>query len=69
MRFRSWPLTLAAYNAGETRVGGLLDRQPGRTFDDISDALPSETQLYVPKVDAVLLRREGKPLDSLPPAA
>lgn len=65
-RFRDWPLTLAAYNAGEGRVNGLLRETRGRRFEDIRRRLPAETQMYVPKVDAVLQRREGVPLARLP---
>ena len=58
-------LALAAYNAGEGRVQRLLDQTKGRSFDDISGRLPSETQMYVPKVEAVIRRREGVALTSL----
>ncbi len=58
-RFDSWPLALAAYNAGEGRVGRVLEREKAKTFDEIADALPSETQLYVPKVLATIHAREG----------
>jgi soluble lytic murein transglycosylase-like protein len=68
-RFRSWPLALAAYNAGEGLVCRLLASRGARTFDEIAEDLPPETQKYVPKIDATLLRREGKPLSLLSPAA
>jgi membrane-bound lytic murein transglycosylase D len=58
-KFGSWPLALAAYNAGEGRVGRLLDARKAKTYADIADALPSETRLYVPKVLATLTVREG----------
>lgn len=58
-RFESWPLALAAYNAGQGRVGGLLRRHNGNTFEDIAPHLPSETQMYVPKVMATVALREG----------
>ena len=64
-RFKDWPLTLAAYNTGEGRVQKALDRTRATSFDQISARLPAETQLYVPKVDATLLRREGVTLSSL----
>jgi membrane-bound lytic murein transglycosylase D len=67
-RFRDWRLALAAYNAGEGRVQRLLDRHETKTFDAIATRLPAETQLYVPKVEAVVLRREGKALPDLPRA-
>jgi len=57
--FKDWRLTLAAYNAGEGTVDKLLARHKARTFDAIAIHLPAETQLYVPKVEATILRREG----------
>jgi membrane-bound lytic murein transglycosylase D len=64
-RFGSWPLALAAYNAGEGRVGRLLKKTGGVTFDDIAAQLPSETRMYVPKMRAVLHVREGVDLSLL----
>lgn len=64
-KFRDWRLTLAAYNAGEGRVRRLLDQYRKRSFDDIVGRLPLETQLYVPKVEATILRREGVALADL----
>lgn len=58
-RFGGWPLALAAYNAGEGRVGRTLKKQNARTFAEIADSLPTETRLYVPKVLATLKVREG----------
>ena len=58
-RFDSWPLALAAYNAGEGRVGRMLKKQNATTFAEIADGLPTETRLYVPKVLATLMVREG----------
>ena len=66
-RFSDWPLTLAAYNAGEGNVQRLLVRHKTRTFEGIATHLPAETQMHVPKVEATLLRREGVRLVSLPP--
>jgi membrane-bound lytic murein transglycosylase D len=57
---------LAAYNAGETRVANLLSRHRARTFHDIARHLPAETQMYVPRIDALLQRREGRSLARLP---
>jgi membrane-bound lytic murein transglycosylase D len=65
-KFRSWPLALAAYNAGEGRIAKALKAQNGRTFDDIASVLSVETQMYVPKISAVLQLREGAQLDRLP---
>jgi membrane-bound lytic murein transglycosylase D len=64
-RFKDWRLALAAYNAGEGRVQRLLDAQRAGTFDEIAPRLPAETQMYVPRIEAVLLRREGRTLDQL----
>jgi soluble lytic murein transglycosylase-like protein len=44
-QFRSWPLALAAYNAGEARVGQARERQGRATYYDL--ALPAETERYV----------------------
>ncbi|CAM2878399.1 lytic transglycosylase domain-containing protein [Rariglobus hedericola] len=57
--FDSWPLALAAYNAGEGRVRRTLKAEDAKTFAEIADALPTETRLYVPKVLATLAIREG----------
>lgn len=65
-RFRDWPLALAAYNCGEGRLRTLLDRHRARTFDQVAARLPAETQMYVPKFEAVLQRREGRSLSRLP---
>ncbi len=64
-RFKDWRLALAAYNAGEGTVQRLLDRYKTRSYDDIATHLPAETQMYVPKVEATVLRREGIKLSDL----
>lgn len=64
-KFSDWRLAVAAYNAGEGRVQKLLSRHNARSYDDIAVHLPAETQLYVPKVEAILLRREGVELAKL----
>lgn len=64
-RFGDWRLALAAYNAGEGAVQKRLDRFKTKNYDDIAVYLPAETQLYVPKVEAIILRREGKELVKL----
>lgn len=65
-RFADWRLVLAAYNAGEGTVQNLLKRHQARTYDAIATHLPAETQMYVPKVEAILSRREGVRLTELP---
>lgn len=64
-QFGDWPLALAAYNAGPGRVADTLKRQRGKSYDAIAPHLPAETQMYVPKFDAVLQRREKVSLASL----
>jgi membrane-bound lytic murein transglycosylase D len=64
-RYKDWRLALAAYNAGQGTVDTLLARHKARSFDAIASRLPAETQLYVPKVEATLLRREGTSLEKL----
>ena len=64
-RFGDWRLALAAYNAGETRVAALLKKYQARTYDAIAAQLPVETQMYVPKIEATLRRREGLALRDL----
>ncbi len=64
-RFSDWRLALAAYNCGETRVAGLLKKYKGRTYDDINQYLPVETQMYVPKFEATLRKHERLALADL----
>jgi membrane-bound lytic murein transglycosylase D len=64
-RFADWRLALAAYNAGEGTVRKLLERHKAGSYDDIAAHLPAETQLFVPKVEALLLLREKVALANL----
>ena len=64
-RFGDWPLALAAYNAGQGRVGKLLRQTGGSTFEEIAAHLPTETRMYVPKMRAVVQIREGVDLRTL----
>ncbi len=64
-KFRDWRLALAAYNAGEGRVQKLMTRHGATTYDEVAPYLPAETQMYVPKIEATLLRREGLRLSEL----
>ncbi|TAN36185.1 MAG: lytic transglycosylase domain-containing protein [Verrucomicrobia bacterium] len=66
-QFGSWPLTLAAYNAGDGRVARMVGKDQAKTFDQIADNLPVETQMYVPKVCATIKLREGVEAAALPP--
>jgi membrane-bound lytic murein transglycosylase D len=61
-RFGTWPLALAAYNAGEGRVSRLLASRGATDFAGVESALPSETRMYVPKVCALVALRTGKAL-------
>ena len=66
-RFGSWPLTLAAYNAGEGRVSRELASRHASDFAGVASALPAQTRMYVPKVCALVEVRTGMPPDRLPP--
>lgn len=63
--FHDWRLAMAAYNAGEGTVDRLLTRHKTREYDVIAGHLPAETQMYVPRVEAVLQEREGARLEDL----
>ena len=65
-RFGSWPLTLAAYNAGEGRVSKLCRKHNTQRFDVIAANLPNETQMYVPRVLETIRLRTGIDPDTLP---
>ena len=64
-QFNNWPLAIAAYNAGAGRVKSKLDGRKIKSFDAIASKLPSEMQMYVPKLNAVLQLREGTTLEKL----
>jgi len=64
-RFADWRLVMAAYNAGEGTVERLLARESAHNYDAIAGHLPAETQMYVPRIEAVLLEREGVRLAGL----
>jgi membrane-bound lytic murein transglycosylase D len=69
-KFGSWPLALAAYNAGEGRVRRALAERHASDFSGIASSLPTETQMYVPKVCALVDVRTGvAPADLPPPGA
>ena len=63
--FGDWRLAVAAYNAGEGLVSRLLQKRAAHSYDEIAIDLPAETQAYVPKVEATILRREGVALQEL----
>jgi membrane-bound lytic murein transglycosylase D len=60
VKFGSWPLALAAYNAGEGRVSRLLASRKTTEYADVTSGLPAETRMYVPKVCALIAVRTGK---------
>jgi len=66
-QFGDWALTLAAYNAGEGRVGRALQKSGASRFDEVASLLPTETQLYVPRVFTLIELREGVTPETLPP--
>ncbi len=57
--YGDWQLALAAYNIGEARIDKLLKQHKAHNFDAIARWLPAETQMYVPKVEATIHKREG----------
>jgi len=66
LKFGDWRLAIAAYNSGEGKVEKLLQRYKTDSYENIATHLPAETQLFVPKVEATVLHREGVELTALP---
>jgi membrane-bound lytic murein transglycosylase D len=64
-KFDDWPLTFAAYNAGEGRVSRALAAKKAHDFAGIADSLPAETRMYVPKVCALIAKRTGQDVSAL----
>lgn len=64
-RFHDWRLVLAAYNAGEGRVQKLMERYQTHNYNQIANHLPAETQMYVPRVAAVIREYEGMKLEQM----
>jgi membrane-bound lytic murein transglycosylase D len=69
-KFGDWRLAVAAYNSGAGTVEKCLKRRHATSYTGIATYLPAETQMYVPKVEATILKREGVELEQLktPPA-
>ncbi len=65
-KFGSWPLAIAAYNAGAGRITRLLEKTSTKTYAGIAAALPAETRLYVPKVCALVAVRGGVAPEKIP---
>ena len=64
-QFDDWRLAVAAYNSGPGTVSRLLKRYSATSYEHIAQHLPAETQMYVPKVEATILHREGLELEKL----
>lgn len=64
-QFGDWRLAVAAYNCGEGTVQKSLQRYGAKSYERIATHLPAETQMYVPKVEATILKREGVELEKL----
>jgi membrane-bound lytic murein transglycosylase D len=65
-RFQSWPLALAAYNAGEHAVQRAIKQQHTRDFWRLR--LPKETRRFVPKFMAMtIISRDPKRYGFSPP--
>ena len=64
-QFGDWRLAVAAYNCGAGAVQKLLERHHAKSYESIATHLPAETQMYVPKVEATILHREGMELEKL----
>ncbi len=72
--FGSWPLAMAAYNAGEGKVLRALQKAQAETFKEISRTtlIRRETKEYVPRFMAATIiaknpDRYGFPLEEVPP--
>ena len=64
-QFGDWRLAVAAYNCGPGALQKSLDRHHAKSYEAIATHLPAETQMYVPKVEATILHREGVDLEKL----
>lgn len=64
-QFGDWRLAVAAYNCGAGTVQKALARHHAKSYAQIATRLPAETQMYVPKVEATILHREGVELEQL----
>ncbi len=64
-QFGDWRLAVAAYNCGAGTVQKLLEDYHAKSYARIATHLPAETQMYVPRVEATILHREGRELEKL----
>jgi len=58
--FGGWSLALAAYNAGEGRVGRIMKTYNAKTFSEVAPYLPAETRRYVPRAMIIMALREDQ---------
>ncbi len=65
-KFGTWPLALAAYNAGEGRVRRAMTASRAKDFAGVASSLPAETRMYVPKVLALVATRTGVGPERIP---
>jgi len=66
VHFGSWQLAIAAYNAGEGRVGRAMAARHATNYASVASGLPAETRMYVPEVCALMTVRTGVSPDQLP---
>ncbi|MDR2349557.1 MAG: lytic transglycosylase domain-containing protein [Deltaproteobacteria bacterium] len=67
-RFGNWALAMAAYNAGERRIGNAVSSQGTRDYHSLN--LPRETERYVYRIAAIKLILENAAamgFDDVPP--
>jgi membrane-bound lytic murein transglycosylase D len=64
--FGSWPLAIAAFNAGEGRVARELAARRATDYAGIASALPAGTRMYVPEVCALIEARTGTAPQDIP---
>jgi membrane-bound lytic murein transglycosylase D len=68
-KYSSWPLALAAYNAGEGRVDRAIAVMHTHYFGIVAEGLPTATRRYVPAVLALVAVRTGVTPEQLPAPA
>jgi membrane-bound lytic murein transglycosylase D len=68
-KYGSWPLALAAYNAGEGRVDRAIAVTQTHYFGIVAEGLPTSTRRYVPAVLALVAVRTGVTPEQLPAPA
>lgn len=56
-RFGTWSLAMAAYNAGEARIGGAINNQGTRDYYELD--LVTETSRYIYRIAAIKIILEG----------